>query len=146
MGIQARRMSIRPTIQRTIEQQGRTSIHSRRPRVAPGALSIQIVVAGNNQYLYKVVLIIINFDHNRSFGMVMAGWTIVLDVGKTHSKATLWNESGHCVAQRSHTNQRVAVNSSLTLDVFGIEAWLAGVLAQYAALGPVRAIVPVAHG
>jgi sugar (pentulose or hexulose) kinase len=75
-----------------------------------------------------------------------AGWTIVLDVGKTHSKATLWDESGHCIAQRTHTNQRLTVKASLTLDVSGIEQWLAGVLAQYATLGPVRAIVPVAHG
>ena len=33
-----------------------------------------------------------------------AGWTIVLDVGKTHSKATLWDDAGDCVAQRQRAN------------------------------------------
>jgi sugar (pentulose or hexulose) kinase len=75
-----------------------------------------------------------------------AGWTIVLDVGKTHSKATLWSESGLCEAQRVHTNQRLTSGSILTLDVSGIEKWLQHVLSEFATLGPIRAIVPVAHG
>jgi sugar (pentulose or hexulose) kinase len=77
----------------------------------------------------------------------MAGtWTIVIDVGKTHSKATLWDESVDCIAQRSRPNQRVTVGVCVTLDVAGIEHWLTGVLSEFAALGPVGAIVPVAHG
>jgi sugar (pentulose or hexulose) kinase len=78
--------------------------------------------------------------------MMAGGWTIVVDVGKTRSKATLWDEDGYCVAQRSRANQRVESGVSLTLDVAGIEQWLVTVLAQFAALGPVSAIVPVAHG
>jgi len=27
------------------------------------------------------------------------GWTVVLDVGKTLSKATLWDETGHCAVE-----------------------------------------------
>src|SRR5271163_2344577 len=76
----------------------------------------------------------------------MAGWTIVLDVGKTLSKATLWDEAGHCAAQRSRANQRLESGGSLRLDIAGIEQWLGGVLTKFAALGPVSAIVPVAHG
>jgi sugar (pentulose or hexulose) kinase len=78
--------------------------------------------------------------------MMAAGWTIVLDVGKTHSKATLWDEIGLCRAQRVHTNQQLTSGSSLTLDVSGIEKWLQAALSEFAKIGPVRAIVPVAHG
>jgi sugar (pentulose or hexulose) kinase len=74
------------------------------------------------------------------------GWTIVLDVGKTLSKATLWDECAVCVAQRSRPNQRSTSGVSVTLDVMGIEQWLAGVLSEFARLGPVESIVPVAHG
>src|SRR5277367_5021572 len=75
-----------------------------------------------------------------------AGWTIVIDVGKTLSKATLWDDHADCVAERSRPNQRVAAGVSVTLDVTGIEQWLAAVLSEFARLGPVESIVPVAHG
>jgi sugar (pentulose or hexulose) kinase len=75
-----------------------------------------------------------------------ADWTVVLDIGKTHSKATLWDERGLCKAQRSRTNQRVRLGASLALDVSGIETWLQRTLSEFAKLGPIHAIVPVAHG
>src|SRR5271170_5350800 len=75
-----------------------------------------------------------------------ADWTVVLDIGKTHSKATLWDERGLCQALRSRTNQRLRSGSSLTLDVSGIEQWLQQTLSEFAKLGPIHAIVPVAHG
>ena len=74
------------------------------------------------------------------------GWTIVLDIGKTVSKATLWDEGGACVAQRTRLNSGVSTGNSLTLDATGIERWLQGVLSEFAKIGPVSAIVPVAHG
>jgi sugar (pentulose or hexulose) kinase len=74
------------------------------------------------------------------------GWTIVLDVGKSLSKASLWDEAGHCVAHRSRRNRRPAGAIGLTLDVAGIEQWFESVLKEYAALGPVSALIPVAHG
>jgi sugar (pentulose or hexulose) kinase len=74
-----------------------------------------------------------------------AGWTIVLDVGKTLSKATLWDEGGICVARRSRPNRRPS-GGGMRLDTAGIERWLEGTLREFAALGPVGAIVPVAHG
>jgi sugar (pentulose or hexulose) kinase len=74
-----------------------------------------------------------------------SGWTIVLDVGKSLSKATLWDEAGNCVAYRSRSNRR-PVGGGLTLDVVGIEQWLEAVLKEYAAQGPVSSIIPVAHG
>jgi sugar (pentulose or hexulose) kinase len=79
--------------------------------------------------------------------MMASGWTIVLDVGKSLSKATLWDEGGVCVAQRMRPNGRAGVAAQgFTLDVRGIERWLEGILAEFATLGPVAAIVPVAHG
>jgi len=75
-----------------------------------------------------------------------SGGTIILDVGKSVSKATLWDEAGRCVAQRSRPNRRAQGGGGLTLDVAGIEAWLESVLKEYSALRPVLAIVPVAHG
>jgi sugar (pentulose or hexulose) kinase len=74
------------------------------------------------------------------------GWTIVLDVGKSLSKASLWDEAGHCRAHRSRANQPRTGAVGLTLDVVGIEQWLESVLKEYAALGPVAALIPVAHG
>jgi hypothetical protein len=67
-------------------------------------------------------------------GRMTSGWTIVLDVGKTLSKATLWDEVGHCVAHRSRPNRKSTGGGSLTLDVAGIEQWLESVLKEYAHL------------
>jgi sugar (pentulose or hexulose) kinase len=78
--------------------------------------------------------------------MMADGWTIVLDVGKTFSKASLWDEHGVCVKQRSRPNQSLTVGAYQALDVAAIEVWLKAVLAQYATLGPIEAIIPVAHG
>ncbi len=74
------------------------------------------------------------------------GWTIVLDVGKTHSKASLWNDAGNRVAKRVRPNPRINTGDMLTLDAAGIERWLRGVLSEFARLGSITAIVPIAHG
>lgn len=76
----------------------------------------------------------------------MEGHTVVLDVGKTLSKVTLWTSDGTCVAQRTRTNNQVRHQNRATLDVAGIEAWLADVLADFAKEVHIGAIVPVAHG
>jgi sugar (pentulose or hexulose) kinase len=79
--------------------------------------------------------------------MMMAnGWTVVLDVGKTLAKATLWDEQGSCIAHRSRPNKQPNMGGGLTLDVAGIERWLEATLKEFATLGPVAAIIPVAHG
>jgi len=74
------------------------------------------------------------------------GWTIVLDVGKTLSKATLWNEGGYLVASRTRPNSPCHSDGYTCLDATAIERWLEVVLSELATLGPVSAIVPVAHG
>jgi sugar (pentulose or hexulose) kinase len=90
---------------------------------------------------------LIESNQNSAAGSYMAGgWTIVLDVGKSLSKATLWDEAGNSVAHRSRPNRRPMDGGNLTLDAAGIEQWLEFVLKEFAALGPVSAIIPVAHG
>jgi len=74
------------------------------------------------------------------------GWTVVIDIGKTLAKATLWDEAGKCIANRSRPNRQPTVDGGLTLDVAGIEPWLEITLKEFGALGPVGAIIPVAHG
>jgi sugar (pentulose or hexulose) kinase len=91
--------------------------------------------------------ILIESNQNQAADTPMAGgWTIVLDVGKSLSKVTLWDEAGICVAHCSRPNRGSAAGGRLTLDVVGIEQWLESVLKAYALLGPVSAIIPVAHG
>ncbi len=74
------------------------------------------------------------------------GWIIVIDIGKSFSKASLWDETGHCTAQRTRANPRLESAGRLMLDFSGIERWLREALAEFAKMGPVGAIVPVAHG
>ena len=74
------------------------------------------------------------------------GWTIVLDIGKTLSKATLWDERGQLRQRRSRPNGSAQAVAYSALDVAGIEKWLEGVLREFAACGPIDAIVPAAHG
>jgi sugar (pentulose or hexulose) kinase len=74
------------------------------------------------------------------------GWTSVIDIGKTHAKATLWDAAANLVASRSRANRPPAANGIPGLDVSGIEHWLEGVLIEFAAAGPVDAVIPVAHG
>lgn len=71
-----------------------------------------------------------------------SGRTIVLDIGKSNVKASLW-EAGRCLdvvgdpapAPRGHA-----------LDSEKMERWAEGALRRFATAGPVEAIVPVAHG
>jgi sugar (pentulose or hexulose) kinase len=78
--------------------------------------------------------------------MMANGWTVVLDVGKTLAKISVWDEQGKCIANRSRPNRHPTVGGGLTLDASGIEPWLEITLKEFAALGPVGAIIPVAHG
>jgi sugar (pentulose or hexulose) kinase len=72
--------------------------------------------------------------------------TVVIDIGKTLSKATLWGPDGTLVARLTRTNDRVQGPGYLALDAAGIEAWLETALAELGRRGRIEAIVPVAHG
>jgi sugar (pentulose or hexulose) kinase len=74
------------------------------------------------------------------------GLIVVLDVGKTLTKLSLWSREGAMLARETRPNQRVDAGPYIALDAAGIEAWAAEVLRRFASLGRIQAIVPVAHG
>jgi sugar (pentulose or hexulose) kinase len=71
---------------------------------------------------------------------------VVLDIGKTHSKLTLWDGEGGLVDTLIRANRRVRAADYAALDVEGIESWLAEGLRRFGSQRRVSAIVPVAHG
>jgi sugar (pentulose or hexulose) kinase len=72
--------------------------------------------------------------------------TIVLDVGKTVSKLTLFDRSGGVIEKRNRSNSLTQYGGRSVLDHAGIEAWLAETLKEFAGIALVTAIIPVAHG
>jgi len=66
-------------------------------------------------------------------------------MGKTLSKLTLW-DGVRLVERRTRPNARCDGGDYAALDAAGIEAWLIETLADFALIGRVDAIVPVAHG
>jgi sugar (pentulose or hexulose) kinase len=68
--------------------------------------------------------------------------TIVIDIGKTLAKASLWSAGGAVLARQSRLN----VATGRVLDGSGIENWLCQTLGDFAGLAKVGAIIPVAHG
>ena len=77
---------------------------------------------------------------------MQSGLTVVLDVGKTLTKLSLWGPSGVVLARESRPNQRVDAGRYAALDVEGVEAWIATVLTDFARQGRISRIVPVGHG
>lgn len=65
----------------------------------------------------------------------------VLDVGKTHAKLTLIAADGAVLSRMVHANR-----AGRFLDSDGVENLLEAGLRDFARIGPVDAIVPVAHG
>jgi len=76
---------------------------------------------------------------------VAKGAIIVIDLGKTLSKVTLWTREGRLLDRQVRPNAPVVVDGLRRLDVTGIGAWLLGALAAYNA-HPIEAIIPVGHG
>ncbi|MGQ0445094.1 MAG: FGGY-family carbohydrate kinase [Beijerinckiaceae bacterium] len=72
--------------------------------------------------------------------------TIVLDVGKTLAKLSLWTEGDKLIERRTRPNATVNAEGYRALDARGIEEWMAGVLREFARLAAVEHIIPIAHG
>jgi len=72
--------------------------------------------------------------------------TVVLDVGKTLTKLSLWTPDGRLIAQCNRANERVETGAYVALDAAGIEAFVAESLRSFAGLAQVGAIIPVGHG
>jgi sugar (pentulose or hexulose) kinase len=68
--------------------------------------------------------------------------TVVLDVGKTHSKLSVIAADGSILMARSRANTR----HPEVLDATNVEAWLIATLREVARQHEIEAIVPVAHG
>jgi sugar (pentulose or hexulose) kinase len=72
--------------------------------------------------------------------------TVVLDVGKTLSKLSLWAPDGRLLTQCSRPNDRVETGTYVGLDAAGIESFLTESLQAFARLGEIGALIPVGHG
>jgi sugar (pentulose or hexulose) kinase len=92
----------------------------------------------------------IKFDQIRSQRSKERGMkgraTIVLDIGKSLAKLSLWSADGAMIERRVRVNVRVATGGYAALDAAGIEAWMTEVLRDFARLADVGAIIPVGHG
>ena len=73
------------------------------------------------------------------------GFAIVIDIGKTMSKITLWSRAGALLDRQVRPNQPCERNGIARLDADGIAQWALGVLAGHAQSGA-EYIVPVGHG
>ncbi len=72
---------------------------------------------------------------------------VVLDIGKSLVKLTLWDEeTGTLIRRRTVANRSLETKRYRALDPAHIEGWLEPVLKEFAALGQIGAIIPVAHG
>ncbi|NIJ35875.1 sugar (pentulose or hexulose) kinase [Sphingopyxis panaciterrae] len=72
--------------------------------------------------------------------------TIILDVGKSLAKLSLWSPGGALIERCTRANLRVAAGTYAALDAAGIEAWVGETLRDFARRADVGAIVPVGHG
>ncbi|MFV3073501.1 FGGY-family carbohydrate kinase [Niveispirillum fermenti] len=71
---------------------------------------------------------------------------VVLDIGKSLTKLSLWSDGGRCLARRSRPSGAKESSGRATLDTKGVEQWLEAVLGEFATLARVGTIVPVGHG
>jgi len=95
----------------------------------------------------------LNINHNQSErktegGHAIDSRTIVVDIGKTNAKVSLWGSGGEQLQRRLRANDpHPATNAPYrALDVHGIDAWLVDSIRAFAAEGPVRRIITVGHG
>ncbi len=73
------------------------------------------------------------------------GSAIVIDIGKTLSKVSLWSRQGACLGRETRLNERHDAAPYAPLDVAATSDWLITALASFAD-HPVEAIIPVTHG
>ncbi len=71
---------------------------------------------------------------------------VILDVGKTNTKVSLWAADGVRLAQRVRANTVVRGDQYMELDVPGITPWLATALSEFSTMADVGYVVPCGHG
>lgn len=78
---------------------------------------------------------------------MIRGNTIVVDIGKTNAKISLWDAKGDLLERSVRSNQpQNSASGYRALDVRGIDAWMVESLATFGRLGPAARIVTVGHG
>jgi sugar (pentulose or hexulose) kinase len=78
-------------------------------------------------------------------GRLNRGFAIIVDIGKTLSKVSLWSRDGEILDRQVRPNQLCTNLGVRCLDTAGIEKWLVESLGRYASSGA-QYVVPVAHG
>lgn len=73
------------------------------------------------------------------------GFAIIVDIGKTLAKVSLWSREGEMLDRETRPNEVIEVDGIRRLDTAGIESLVFASLAKFAD-HPVEYIVPVAHG
>ncbi|CAD7339931.1 carbohydrate kinase [Sphingomonadales bacterium 56] len=73
------------------------------------------------------------------------GFAIIVDIGKTLSKVSLWSRDGRILDRQVRPNEVRTQDGIRRLDTDGIGGWLVESLSRYASSN-VEVIVPVAHG
>ncbi|MBT6135521.1 MAG: carbohydrate kinase [Kordiimonadaceae bacterium] len=71
---------------------------------------------------------------------------VVLDVGKTISKLTLWQQGGKLIKRCTKNNTSLQTEHYPALDVKSTEEWILTTLKEFSQLGDINAIIPVSHG
>lgn len=74
-----------------------------------------------------------------------SGFAIVVDIGKTLSKVSLWTKDGRCLDKATRSNAPGTAQPYVPLDTAATAAWLIETLGRYADQ-PIEYVVPVAHG
>lgn len=72
-------------------------------------------------------------------------FAIVVDIGKTMSKVTLWSQGGAMLDRKVRPNAVVERDGLRRLDVAGIGEWLTETLTTHAGK-PIEYVIPVGHG
>ena len=78
---------------------------------------------------------------------MIEGNTIVVDIGKTNAKVSLWNSDAQLVERRVRSNEvQHSPHGYRALDVHGIDAWLVESISELSDFGDVARIVTAGHG
>ena len=74
-----------------------------------------------------------------------SGFAIVVDIGKTLSKVSLWARDGHMLDRHVRPNAPLILDGVARLDAEAIGRWIVDTLALFAH-HPIEYIIPVGHG
>jgi sugar (pentulose or hexulose) kinase len=91
------------------------------------------------------LIVIDHFESRAGEQRLAKGATIVIDLGKTLSKVSLWDRAGRMLDRVVRPNSPVILDGTKRLDIEGIGNWLIEALRGFSA-HDIETIVPVGHG